>query len=231
LLKTNVQTKVSRSPIVGEFANASSLYLAVTTPRRNRSNPARPFDDLVPFSGSLIPPLHGESSTGSRRSWAKAGTPFWSNHVAAWYRGTLEAETYCRKHDLSTASLMPWARHLLSARNVQNICEICPKKRRNGSRRKAVEAPKGDLGAIARCAHGQRSDYPSGVLGHACRSDELHRNGTCRASRSAGLSPHSTRSPGTILRRIGLAFPASSECPADLSSAANCARCKYRLTP
>ena len=26
--KTNVQTKVSRSPIVGEFANASSLYLA-----------------------------------------------------------------------------------------------------------------------------------------------------------------------------------------------------------
>jgi hypothetical protein len=30
LLKTNVQTKVSRSRSVGKFANASSLYLAIT---------------------------------------------------------------------------------------------------------------------------------------------------------------------------------------------------------
>jgi hypothetical protein len=29
VLKTNVQTKISRSPTVGEFANASSLYLAL----------------------------------------------------------------------------------------------------------------------------------------------------------------------------------------------------------
>jgi hypothetical protein len=48
------------------------------------------------------------------RLWAKGDNPFWSNHVAAWYRGTLEAETWCRKHDLSTTDLMRWARHLQS---------------------------------------------------------------------------------------------------------------------
>jgi hypothetical protein len=58
-----VQTKVSRSPIVGEFANASSLYLAVT-PRLHYltfspPNPAHPFDDLFSVhSGSLVLLLH-----------------------------------------------------------------------------------------------------------------------------------------------------------------------------
>jgi hypothetical protein len=58
-----------------------------------------------------------------RRSWAKADNPFWSNHVAAWYRNALEAEHYCRKHDLSTASLMRWARHLLSAEDPRKHAE------------------------------------------------------------------------------------------------------------
>ena len=58
-----------------------------------------------------------------RRSWANANNPFWSNHVAAWYRSALEAEHYCRKHDLSTTSLMRWARHLLSADDLRKHAE------------------------------------------------------------------------------------------------------------
>jgi hypothetical protein len=54
-----------------------------------------------------------------RRSWAKANNPFWSKHVVAWYQGALETEHYCRKHDLSTTSLMRWARHLLSAEDLR----------------------------------------------------------------------------------------------------------------
>jgi len=42
----------------------------------------------------------------------------------------------CQKHDLSTTSLMRWARRLLSA-DVQNIRGICPRGRRNGSRIKS----------------------------------------------------------------------------------------------
>src|ERR1700682_1580432 len=65
-----------------------------------------------------------------RRSWAKADNPFWSNHVAAWYRSALDAERYCRKHDLSTASLMRWARHLLSAEDLRKHGEHLQKLRR-----------------------------------------------------------------------------------------------------
>ena len=86
-----------------------------------------------------------------RRSWAKANNPFWSKHVAAWYRSALEAEHYCRKHDLSTTSLMRWARHLVSAddlRKRENICGICLRKRRNGSRGKRPRSAKGGLGVI-----------------------------------------------------------------------------------
>ena len=64
-----------------------------------------------------------------RRSWAKADNPFWSNHVAAWYRSALDAEHYCRKHDLSTASLMRWARHLLSAEDLRKHSEHLQKLR------------------------------------------------------------------------------------------------------
>jgi hypothetical protein len=59
----------------------------------------------------------------SRRSWAKANNPFWSKHVAAWYRSALEAEHYCRKHDLSTTSLMRWARHVVSADDLRKRTE------------------------------------------------------------------------------------------------------------
>jgi hypothetical protein len=69
-----------------------------------------------------------------RRSWAKADNSFWSNHVAAWYRSALDAEHYCRQHDLSTASLMRWGRDLLSreelrkhAEHLRNLSRKTPK--------------------------------------------------------------------------------------------------------
>lgn len=58
-----------------------------------------------------------------RRSWASVNNPFWSKHVAAWYRSALDAEHYCRKHDLSTTSLTRWARHLLSADDLRKHAE------------------------------------------------------------------------------------------------------------
>jgi hypothetical protein len=64
-----------------------------------------------------------------RHSPAKAGNPFWSNHVAAWYRSPLEAEHYCRKHDLSTTSLMRRA-HLVSAEDLPSVRKVFRIKQR-----------------------------------------------------------------------------------------------------
>jgi hypothetical protein len=43
--------------------------------------------------------------------------------MGAWYRGALEAETYRRKHDLSTTSLLRWAHHLLSKEELRKRAE------------------------------------------------------------------------------------------------------------
>ena len=54
-----------------------------------------------------------------RRSFAKANNPYWSNHVATWYAGHQDVEEYCRRRDISTASFMLWARHLLSLEDLR----------------------------------------------------------------------------------------------------------------
>jgi hypothetical protein len=78
-------------------ANTSSLYLAVTpSPSRNRPSAALLSDILFSFhfSFSGSPAALENLRWQLRRSWAKADNPFWSNHVVAWYRSALEAETY-----------------------------------------------------------------------------------------------------------------------------------------
>ena len=162
-----------------------------------------------------------------RRSWAKADQPVLVEPCCGLVRRPPKAETYCRNHDLSTTSLMRWARHLVIAEDLRKrtgTLRNLPRKRRNGSTRKSVEAPKEASALSLRRAHGQRSDRSSGVLGHACRGDELQRHGACRVCRSArsfaAFAAHLARSPGTIRQRNGLARPASSECPGQLSSAA-----------
>jgi hypothetical protein len=158
-----------------------------------------------------------------RRSWVKADNPFWPNHIAAWYRSALDAEHYCRKHDLSTASLMRWARHLLSADDLRKHAEHMQKSHRKTSGRqpkngqsKAEEASAQSL----QRADAQRSGGSSGVLGHAYRSDELERHGARRVRRSTGVVAACVadlaRSAGTIRQRNGLAEPASSECPGSI---------------
>lgn len=80
-----------------------------------------------------------------RRSWAKADNPFWSNYVAAWYRSAPEARHCCRKHDLSTTSLMRWARHRPSAEDLrkraEHSAEIASEDVKTAAQEGAVEAP------------------------------------------------------------------------------------------
>ena len=70
-----------------------------------------------------------------RRSWINADNSLWSNHVAAWYRSVLDAKQYCRNHDLSTASLMRWARHRLSAEDLRKHAGVLQNLRRKEPRR------------------------------------------------------------------------------------------------
>jgi hypothetical protein len=159
-----------------------------------------------------------------RRSWAKADNPFWSNHVAAWYGSALDAKHYCRKHDLSTASLMRWARHLVSAEDLRKRAEDLQKSRPENAgtaaEERAVEQAQEASAQSQQRAYGQRSDSASRVLEHACVGDELERPGArriCHSARSfAPCVAHLARSDGTIRQRNGLAIPASSECPGSI---------------
>ena len=59
---------------------------------------------------------------------------------AAWYRSALEAERYCRKHDLSTASLMRWVHHLLRVEDLHKHAEDLQKLRRKKPERQPKTA-------------------------------------------------------------------------------------------
>jgi transposase-like protein len=174
-----------------------------------------------------------------RRSWAKANNPFWSNHVAAWYRSALEAEHYCRKDDLSTASLMRWARHLLSKEDLRNRAEHLrnlPRKSPKGQAKKRQLKPRT---RAPRYRYGVRTDTGPVALQAfwSMHVEAMNFSGMGPAEYAAtlGLSPHSLRIWRDRLEESGdemdwrsLLHPSAR---AQLSSAANCARCKYRLTP
>jgi transposase-like protein len=51
---------------------------------------------------------------GSRRSWEKAHSPYWSLHVEAWRRSELSRSEYCRRHGLSKNTFDRWMKHLIS---------------------------------------------------------------------------------------------------------------------
>ena len=134
------QTLRNEVPAAGKPALSCHLRLV----SRKRPSPAHLSDILFSFHFGLSgsPAAVGESPMAPRRSWAKADNPFWSNHVVAWYRSALDAEHYCRKHDLSTASLMRWARHLLSAEDLQaygRSAEIAPEKAGKAAEERAAE--------------------------------------------------------------------------------------------
>ncbi|MPZ41772.1 MAG: transposase [Rhizobiales bacterium] len=56
----------------------------------------------------------GGSPVGSRRSWEKAHSPYWSLHVEAWRRSELNRSEYCRRHRLSKNTFDRWMKHLIS---------------------------------------------------------------------------------------------------------------------
>jgi transposase-like protein len=172
-----------------------------------------------------------------RRSWANADNPFWSAHVVAWYRSALEAEQYCRKHDLSTTSLMQWARHLLSADDLRKRAERnLPRKT---SKRQHKKQPPKRQRRPRRYRYGVRTDSGPIALqafwGMHVEAMNFSGMGHAEYAAALGLSPHSLRIWRDRLEQSGnemdwrsLLHPSAR---AQLSSAANCARCKYRLTP
>jgi hypothetical protein len=174
------------------------------------------------ISGSLVLLLHlGESPMAPRRSWAKADNPFWSNHVAAWYRSALEAEQYCRKHDLSTASLMRWARHLLSAQDLRKRAEDLQKSHRKKPERQPKNAHPNRPKRPRRNRYSVRTD--SGPLAlqafWGMHVEAMNFSGMGHAEYAAALGlcvAHLARSAGTIRQRNGLAIPAPSECPGSI---------------
>ena len=173
------------------------------------------------------------------RSWTKANNPFWSKHVVAWYQGELEAEHYCRKHDLSTTSLMRWARHLLSADDLRKRAEYqrnLPRKAPKGRGKKRQLKPRT---RPPRLRYGARTDSGPIALrafwGMHVESMNWSGMGHAEYAAALGLSPHSLRIWRDRLEESGdemdwrsLLHPSAR---AQLSSAANCTRRKYRLTP
>src|ERR1700745_2596736 len=122
----------------------------------------------------------------SRRSWAKAGYPFCGLVPRRAGKGAVlpEARSFDDKFDAVGA---PSAERGRSAQTCRTSAESAPKKAPKRQQKKKPLSLQKEASALSlQRAHGQRPDCASGVLAHACRSDELHRNGTCRACRSAG---------------------------------------------
>ena len=133
----------------------------------------------------------------ARRSWAKADNPFWSAHVVAWYRSALEAEHYCRKHDLSTTSLMRWARHLLSKEDLRKRAEHLrnlPRKTPKGQGKKRQLKPRT---RPPRYRYGVRTDSGPIALqafwGMHVEAMNFSGMGHAEYAAALGLSPHSLR--------------------------------------
>ena len=66
-----------------------------------------------------------------QRSWTKANNPYWSTHVATWYRGRQEAEEYCRRRKLSIVTFKRRARHLVGPEDLRKRVEHLRKLRWN----------------------------------------------------------------------------------------------------
>lgn len=190
------------------------------------------------ISGSLVLLLHWRISRW-RRSWAKANNPYWSSHVATWYAGHQDVEEYCQRRDLSPATLVLWAQHLVSLEDLRkrkerlrNLRQEAPKRQHKREQSKRERRPR-------RYRYGVRTD--SGPIAlqafWGMHVEAMNFSGMGHAEYAAALdrSPHALRIWRDRLEQSGnemdwrnLLHPSAR---AQLSSAANCARCKDRLTP
>jgi hypothetical protein len=173
-----------------------------------------------------------------RRSWAKADNPFWSAHLVAWYRSGLDAKDYCRRSELSPATLMLWVHHLLSADDLRKRAEELQKSHRKKSGRQPKNGQPNKHKRPRRNRYSVRTDSGPVALQAFCgmHIEAMNWSGMRHAEYAAalGLSPHALRIWRDRLEQSGnemdwrsLLHPSAR---AQLSSAANRARRKYRLT-
>ncbi|MER9651851.1 transposase [Mesorhizobium sp. M0199] len=175
----------------------------------------------------------------ARRSWATANSPYWSSHVASWYRGNQDALEYCRRRDLSITTFELWMRHLVSADDLRKRAERLQNLHRKKAARSRKEVPPKRPKRPPRYRYGRRTD--SGPIAlrafWSMHVKAMNWSGMGHAEYAAalGLSPHALRIWRNRLEESGdetewrsLLHPSAR---AQSSSAANCARRKYRLTP
>jgi len=173
-----------------------------------------------------------------RRSFAKANNPYWSNHVATWYAGHQDVEEYCRRRDISTASFMLWARHLLSLEDLRKRKERLRNLRLERLERQGKKARSKRSRRSPRYRYGVRADSKPIALrafwSMHVEAMNFSGMGHAECATALGLSSHALRIWRDRLEESGdemdwrsLLHPSAR---AQLSSAANCARRKYRLT-
>jgi hypothetical protein len=174
-----------------------------------------------------------------RRSWTKANNPYWSTHVATWYRGHQEAEEYCRRRKLSRATFERWPRHLVSPEDLRKRVEHPRKLRWNELEQQDKKKQPKRRRRRARYRYSVRTDSGPIVLRAFWSMHVEAMNwsgmGLAEYAGALGLSPHALRiwrdrleDSGDEMDWRSLLHPSAR---AQLSSAANCARRKYRLTP
>jgi transposase-like protein len=169
------------------------------------------------------------------RSWEKANNPYWSEHVETWYRGHQEPTEYCRRRKLSITAFEQWVRHLVSSEDLRKRAEHLQKLRRKTAKKAPPKRPR----RSPRYRYSVRTD--SGPIAlrafWSMHVEALNWSGMGLSEYAAalGLSLHTLRiwrdrfeESGGEMDWRSLLHPSAR---AQLSSAANCARRKYRLTP
>jgi len=174
-----------------------------------------------------------------RRSWDKAKSPYWSAHVAAWYRGRHEAEAYCRQRKLPTATFEQWVRHLVSPADLRKRAESLRKLRQERPGKQGGKSRPKKRRRPVRHRFGARTDDGPVALraSWSMHVEAMNWSGMGHAEYAAalGLSPHALRKwrdrfedSDVEMDWRSLLHPSAQ---AQLSSAANCVRRRYRLTP
>ncbi|MER8734216.1 hypothetical protein NKH28_31180 [Mesorhizobium sp. M1227] len=78
-----------------------------------------------------------------RRSWAKANSPYWSSHIASWYRSNQDALEYGRQRDLSITTFELWMRHLVNSEDLRKRAEKLQNlRRKKAGRQGKTQQPK-----------------------------------------------------------------------------------------
>ena len=169
----------------------------------------------------------------------RLNSPYWSAHVATWYRGRQEAEEYCRQRKLPTATFEQWVRHLVSPEDLHKRAENLRKLRQEKLGRQGRKRRPKKRRRPVRHRFGARTDNGPVALRAfwSMHVEAMNWSGMGHAEYAAalGLSPHALRKwrdrfedSKVEMDWRSLLHPSAR---AQLSSAANCVRRRYRLTP